>query len=251
MVNSTTLEAKMGCYNLRKNQFLHIAKGNQEVEAKLVVKTAEINWVGTDSPTLIPISIHSSFHEGIEGTLKMEAMIKMIQENIQSSPTILLCEVAHLQVMSLRDSSAKTTCRQDADKLVEEFSPLFEGCKTVFWEDYVQNDSTYSFFREKVYSQYEKDPAFRRFVAEDALSTYTPKRRVLYPNKGLFLEKTKEDLLEQSICLHVLSQKGYKFQTYPGKYYSAVEYLAREMPISLIHVFVAVEKKRVVEPATH
>ncbi len=60
------------------------------------------------------------------------------------------------------------------------------------------------------------------FISEN---TYNQERALLFPDKDLFIKATIEDILEQCICILVLSNKGYRFQFYPGTSYTAVEHI--------------------------
>lgn len=71
-----------------------------------------------------------------------------------------------------------------------------------------------------------------------------------FSNKELFIEKAIEDLLEQCASLLVLSNKGYRFQFYPGKPYASIEYVNRvfipkDNQIFWIDVFLTIEKKTI------
>lgn len=235
----------MSYYNLRKNFFINFERGNYEIKAKLVIKTREIEWVKTLSHVVIPISIHSFFHLGIEGEMKMQAFISTIKQNVQSKVTILMTEMAHVNVLSLKDENAAETCKKDALGIVKRFQELFDDCTIVYWEEYIQKDPNYQTCKEKILEQYQRDVTFQSLLLENAHSTYTSTRSIEHQDKSLFLERAIYDLLEQSICLHVLSKKGYRFQFYPGRQYSAIEYLNQNISMVLVHVFVSIEKKRI------
>ena len=202
-------------YSLRKNYFI----SNDEMEAKVAFKTKETDWEGTEQPVVILMSIHSAFHESIEGDIKVNALLKTIRNSVKGPVTILLADRAHLR--SHNNDFQK--CLRDAKSLEERFSGCFEGCRVEYWHSYIYQDEGFEQALECVKLLYGTDPVFRQKLIED--------------------DCVMEDILEQCACILLLEKKGYRFQFYPGKPYASTEYLSSR--VSWIHVFLSIEKKRI------
>lgn len=239
-------------YNWRKNFTCFGFKNNQKIKGKLAIKTKETHWQDTEEPIVIPLSIHSNFHSDIDGSFKMQALTSTIQEHVKGKKTILLTEMAHLNVFSLQFHGDRQTALakslSDANKLLERFQNTFSGYKLVFWHEYIRNDPSYPLFQEKVLQLYQMDDVFRELLFEDAESTYTPDRAAKFSKKSLFIEKTVEDLIEQCIGALVLANKAYKYSFYPGPSFKAVEYvnktlLEKNRRLEMINLFITIEKK--------
>ncbi len=199
-------------YQLRKNYFF---------SGKIAFKTKQINWEGTNSPVVIPISIHSKFHQGVVGALKMQALISTIKENVRGEITLLLTERAHA-------NENQFDALQDAYALTDFFQECFQNCKITYWHSYINADMHYKECYQKVLDLYHTDATFQSFIHKEGKNS-----------------SARADLIEQSTALLVLKKKGYCFQFYPGKQYEAIEYLNElENPIDLIHVFLSIEKKQ-------
>lgn len=239
-------------YNWRKNFSYIQSKNNINIKGKIAVKTKETYWIDTDSPIVIPISIYSRFHEGIPGTFKMHALIATMNEHVKGKKTILFTEMAHLKVRSLKfQEDMQMVFEQsliDAHAIIKRFEQQLVGYKIAFWHEYICQDPSYPYFREKVTQLYEIDPIFREMLSQDAESTYLPKWEKEYPNKPLYIEKAREDILEQCIGLLVQSNKHYKYSFYPGSSFKSVEYankalLEKDKQIEMILIFISIEKK--------
>lgn len=234
----------MNIYNLRKNYSVELVRENCLIKGKLAFKTKETDWLNTQFPVVIPISTHSAFHEGVNGEMKMEAFIATLKQSVEGNMTILMTEKAHLNVWKLKTDDAFELCMAAAQQLAKRFRKIFEGCTVVYWHDYIDDDPSYSAFKEKVLEMYAHDPVFQHHLREDAIASYGGERKDEFPNKELYIERTILDILEQCVCLLVLKKKGYRKQFYPGRQYAAVEYVNRNQLIALIHVFITIERKK-------
>jgi hypothetical protein len=246
----------MNIYNLRKNFSATYSHNDMTIRGKLAFKTKETNWLDTEAPVIVPISIQSSFHEGMAGYLKMNAFISTIKAHVKGNITILFTEKAHLNVASLRfQNNYQRTfdeCLHQAYEVADRFKVFFEGCNIVYWHKYIGHDPSYSFFYDKIIKIYQTDSVFQSHLSADAEITYTSERASEFIDKFLFISKAIEDLLEQCICVLVMANKGYRFQFYPGSQFASVEYVNRmfvdiEKKLSFIDVFLTIEKKTITE----
>lgn len=242
----------MNKYHWRKNFTAVYSHQEKKIRGKLAVKTRELHWLETCSPVVILVSIHSLFHEEIGGDLKMNALLSIIKSHVKGNVTVLFSDRAHLQTISLNYQEnldlALEECLKDAKRLSCRYQPYFEDCKVVYWHSYITQDKHFSFSLNFIKDAYQADLSFKNLIDLDAESTYTNERREKYSNKKLFIAKAREDLLEQCASLLVLSYKGYRFQFYPGKPYSSVEYvnnyfIPENRRVSWIDVFLTMEKK--------
>lgn len=245
----------MKVYNWRKNFSGALSNQNMIIRGKLAFKTRETNWLSTESPIIIPISIQSAFHEGMEGELKMNAFLSIIKSHVKGKITVLLTDKAHLQVASLKYQNnyqkAFDACLHDAQALENRFRSYFDTCHVAYWHRYISEDSHYPLCYRQIMDLYEKDPAFQNDVYLDAESTYTSERANEFGDKALFIDKSIHDILEQCTCLLVLANKGYRFQFYPGRGFASIDYVNRtllssEKQISFIDVFLTMEKKAII-----
>lgn len=239
----------MNVYNLRKNIFVNFEEQNSHIKGKVVFKTQSTKWLGTKHSSIVPISIHSSFHEGVCGRMKMEGLFTVIKKYVSGEIIILLTELAHVQVLKLLFPEAPGQCEKDAKGLYYRYADLFAGCHVVFWKDFVQKNPLYHKYKEKIANLFQTDLIFSQLVLSDAEQTYTYARKELYTNKKLYIEKTCEDILEQCVALLIINQKKIRYQFYPGKQYASIEYLTRE--VIFIDVFIAIEKKRISKVANY
>lgn len=224
------------------------------IRGKLAFKTIVKHWLETKDPVIVLLSIDSAFHEGFEGDLKMNALMTTIKNHIQGKITILISDKAHLQTMSLdyqnNSEIAFEECLLRAQKLETRYQPYFKSCKVVYWHSYICQEECFATFLHKMKELFQVDPVFRELLHRDAEETYTEKRRAKFSDKGQFIEKATEDILEQCACLLVIAHKGYRFQFYPGSPFASTEYINRiwlpkEKQVSWIDVFLSIEKKTI------
>lgn len=198
-------------YVLRRN-FTGIALDqDQEIRGKLAFKTVEDGWLYTQSPVIILVSVHSRFHDGVEGDLKMNALISTIKSNVNGKITILFSDRAHLRTTSLDYQNdidkAFNACFSSAEELCERYERYFERCKIAFWHSYICQDANFPFALDAVKALYQNDLQFRKTVYEDVEASYTQKGQKQYLDKSLFMQNGIDDLLEQCACLTVLAKR--------------------------------------------
>ena len=241
-------------YLWRKNFTTTFLDQKQIIRGKLAVKTRKTDWLGTEAPVVILVSVHSKFHELGSGDLKMQALISTIKNHVKGKITVLICDVAHLNTLSLLYQGdvdkAYEDCLNEAQSLNERYESYFAKCDIAYWHSYINQDKNYALARSSLRELYRADPLFRKHLYEDAEATYTTTRKRAFPKKMLYIEKTVEDLLEQCASLIVLSRQGYRYKFYPGNSYSSVLYanqvlLPKEEQISWIDVFISIEKKTI------
>lgn len=238
----------MNKYKLRRNYVSNYSNNEEIVRGKLAFKTVETEWLNTDCPVIVLISIHSSFHQGSAGYLKMDALLSTIKNNIKGKIVVLLADTAHLHTSSLdfcgNTELAFNQCKKDADDLLERFKSLFENHEVVYWHAYISSDPVFRDRLSLVKKRYESDAQFQELIIQDAENTYTPGRENKYPHRALFVEKAVEDILEQCASMYVLINKGYRFLFYPGAPYNSVAAIeTADKPLSWINVFLTIEKK--------
>lgn len=242
----------MSSYNWRKNFIATVFNCEHSIKGKLAFKTKETNWINTDSSVIIPLSIHTNFHEGLDGELKVNAFISTIKDHVKGKITIILADQAHLGVLSLKYQNCITAalrkCTEDAHLLLNRLKTYFEYCNVVYWQSYIGQDENYKYFYSVVKNLSLTDTVFQELLKKDAESTYTDARAQEFPDKEQFMLKAHEDLLEQCVCLLVIANKGYRFQFYPGASFASTEYvneilLHSDKKITQVKVFLTIEKK--------
>lgn len=158
----------MNKYQFRKNYFF---------SGKIVFKTQETAWINTTQPVLVPISIHSSFHQGIIGPVKMNAYLSLLKENIQGPITLLMTEKAHWKVNSLNfetETQALEQMLKDARALEAQFAHCFADCQVKYWHEYINQDPYYPAFHKQVIDLYQNDSTFHNLILQDTDLAYSP-----------------------------------------------------------------------------
>ncbi len=215
-----------------------VTASSSNVQAKLAVKTEHTNWLETKEPVVVPISINSKFHNPITGDLKMEALLSSIKSSVKGPITILFTEKAHLLTeANTTFTGNKELAREDlfskAAALKNRYERHFEGCKVVFWEEYISQDTSYEPSYAFVEKLYKEDILFKEQIFKDLAAP---------DESGIY------DLLEQCTCQLVLASKGYRFQFYPGSPYASTEYVSGLLsPLKRtvwITVFLSIERKK-------
>lgn len=235
-------------YLLRKNY----TAVNDHVRAKLAFKTKDAKWLDTEKPVIILVSIHTAFHENLDGSMKMDSLVATIKNHVKGPITVLLADRAHIRTMSLKyPADGAEKCLEDARALNARFQSCFSGCRIAYWHSYIYQDENFEHSLERVKKLAESDPLFRECLQTDALS----QNKHIAEFTDLFIEKSKEDILEQCACILVLSKKGYRFQFYPGHPYRSTEYvnqrlLPPENRVSWVNVFLSIESKKLLNPLT-
>lgn len=238
----------MGNNNWRNNITVELP----ELRGKIAFKTTDTSWLETKAPVIVLVSINSQFHEGQNGVLKLPAMLSTIKNHVRGKITILLSDLAHLQTQILKHAGnrleAIRECRRQAEALHEQHAASFASCQIAYWHSYISQDERFTAAVEQVRELARQDLQFQKLLESDAEANYTLMRAQEYPERHQFVEKSIEELIEQCASLIVLSNKGYRFQFYPGRPHAATEYansklLAAEEQLAWINVFLAIEKK--------
>lgn len=244
----------MSSYALKKIYHYSVDYQNQTIEGKINFKTKSLDWVGTRDPVIVPISIHTAFHEGILGELKMKGFISIIKNNVKGKITILLTEKAHLHALSLKyENNTERAFHEvylEAKLLSDRFREYFEGCQIDYWFNFINQDPDYPLFCQKVMQLYANDAIFKQHVHEDAEKTYTIQRESQFPDKALFIRQSIKDILENCVYLFVIANKSCRYQFYPGSDIASRGYLTKYFLRPEQHVYVNVsikiEKSRVI-----
>ena len=238
----------MSLYSLRKNFKVQLKTPDKIITAKAVFKTKETNWLNTDEPVIIPISIHSAFHNENQGEIKISTLVSVIKNHVKGKVT--MAEKAHTQVLSLKYQGnyqkAWEECVKSSQLLVDRYQAYFDGCLVLSWS-YIEMDRNYEECKKNIVSLSETDFLFREYLIRDAEDTYTENRIKEFPNRKLYIEKAVKDILEQCIAQLVMAKKGYRFLFYPGKSFTSQKYaatfFAQEGRLSWISVFLSIEKQ--------
>lgn len=239
----------MMVYKLRKNFSANYYESNRIMRGKIAFKTKELEWVETTSSVIILISVHSAFHDGRGGDLKMNALISTIKGNVRGKISVLLADAAHIQVDRLKDPlGGLNHSIRAAKQLAIRYQEYFEGCELLYWHDAIWNDPDYPLFKRKIAHLFQKDRVFQQLLFSDGASLYTLKGKESYKERDLFIQKSVDDILEQCVCALVLENRGYGYQFYPGPPYESVKYVSRGLTLRWIHVFLAIERKTEVVP---
>lgn len=241
----------MSLYSLSKYIKMELQFPDQTAHAKVSFKTKESTWIDSENPVIIPISLHSIFHDEYKGEIKMNALISVIKDHVKGPITILMTEKAHLHALSLKYNHDYTQawqeCLQASQNLSSRYADFFKYCQVSNW-NYISEDKNYEKAKHFILSLFDNDAIFREYLYKDALSTYTTDRAEVYLDQPLFIQKTIEDIIEQCSALLVMAIKGYRFLFYPGAPLTSQEYVRslfpKETPISWISVFLNIEKRR-------
>lgn len=219
---------------------------------KIAVKTTTSAWIGVSDPVVILLSIHSAFHEAEKGALNIQALISTIKGHVNGSPSIVLSEKAHLNVLTLKyngdQAKALAVAKHDAQALATTFNEDFKDCRVLLWGDYVTRDPLYAACAQQVMALHETDQNFRELLARDAESTYTEFRAEEFPDKQAYIRSTIDDILEQCIYTLVIAKKGYRFEFYSGRQYDSIysvnsTLLPVEEQLTHVHVNISFERK--------
>lgn len=204
----------------------------QVVNTRMFVTTRPGIWVNTGHPIILPISIHSVFHEGNVGKAKMTALIEMVKTNVKSTITILFTEKAHLETLRVKyqthASIAFEKCYQDAIQLKNRLANVLEDCMIMHWNEFVDQDPHYLEIKQQVLNLFGSDEEFRQLLKQDAEMTYTSTRSQEFNNKQEYVRAVIVDLLEQCVYHLITSGKGYRYEFYSGKRYRSVELIGRK-----------------------
>lgn len=176
----------------------------------------------------------------------MRAFLEALKGEIGSQLVVLISDGAHEEVMGF---AMREQARRDAFVLIDRFEDVFEGCQVVLWNDYIRGAEGYLDAKGEVTKLYEEDREFRKLVIEDAQLSYTDERRDEFPDEQEYLQRAALDLLEQCAAYEVLVKQGVAYQFYPGHQHACIHYLNRNKRISLVHVFVSIEKKKWISPS--
>lgn len=244
----------MNRYALRKNFTACFSDHEKTIRGKVAFKTKETFWLETQDPVIVLVSISSSFHEGVDGDLKMNALVSTIKSHVRGSITILFTDRAHVRTFSINFQNnlekAHRESLNQAHALFNRYCSYFDACNVAYWSSYVTEDPSFVFFLNQLKKMYCIDPTFQKLLQMDTEASYKGNRILIYPDRALYFEKVKEDILEQCACLLVIAHKGYRFQFYPGSALACTEYVNRilnphNQSITWIDVFLAIEKKTI------
>lgn len=222
---------------------------NNKVRGRISFKTLDAGWVNSQKPTMVLVSPYSAFHEGINGDLKMNAMISTIKTNIQTPVSILIADTAHLETLRLKYAdTALDEAKETARKLVERYKRIYEGCNLFYWHSLIHQSDHFPDVMTQLHDLFRNDIRFQELLLTDATGTYTEARGKEFPDKELFVEKAVTDIIDQCACLLVLAKLGYHFQFYPGSSYLSTEYanrvlLIQEKQIEWVHVCLSMQSK--------
>jgi hypothetical protein len=219
----------VGQANSRHNLIIKQHTSDQILVRQVSIKTRPANWKNNLDPVIIPLSIHSLIYKDLDGKFKMAALLSAIRSNVHRKVTVLLCEGAHLNTLSLKYNGdmikAALACNRDSQELANRLHQEFCGHEVLSWNELIFSNLNYKVFKEKVYDLYQLDTEFQCKVLADAEASYDIDRSSEYPCKDLYIRNAKTDLLEQCIYLLIVTEMGYKFEIYPGKRNSCVEYI--------------------------
>lgn len=214
---------------LRDTILVRLNSESSVIESKMMIRTSPTSWRGTSQPIILPFSIHSAIHEGISGTFKIISFLKAIKSNTNGKVTVLLCEGAHLHVLSLKYmgdmNAAMCKCRKDAENLLQRFKDELIECTVLFWDDFINKDIHYNEYKKIVMSIYESDEMMRLLINNEAEKSYTATRAYEYPDKFVYINKAILDLIEMTIAIKIMYESNHKIHIYPGPMPKVVLYL--------------------------
>lgn len=215
--------------SFRKKIIYPILKENGEIVKTLVkINTSNPGWQNKNLPIIVPISIHSAFHEGEQGEIKIKALFDYIHSYAKEKVMILMCEGAHLNVINIKNDDMKCTyeiCRRDAHQLVKKFNRYFNRFDITFWNEFVVQHNHYGQYKSELLDLYNNDLNFNKLVSNDAENMYTEKLSNQYTNKKCFIDNTKKDILEMIVGCRIKFHEGYRIHIYPGKIFTSMEYI--------------------------
>lgn len=201
----------------------------KKVAVKMNIHSRPACWVGTDQSVILPFSIHSALYNGDEGKIKVAALLRYVKTHVKGRITVLFCEKAHVEVLSLKyGNNAQTALNQtsgDAQQLKERFKAELEGLHIMSWIDFVDGDEKYQHYKDLVLQLYQSNEDFRTKIREDAESTYHSDRQKECADKEIYLNKCFTDVLEHCVYVLIATSRGYKYEFYPGKGPESVEFV--------------------------
>lgn len=196
--------------------------------AKIIMKTQSDAWVNTKEPIILPVSIHSAFHEGSLGQAKMETFLKVIEHYADGPVTLLITEDSHANVLSMKHAGdyqkAVEQCLKDAELLLSRFAEVVEGFDIQYWHTLIKKHPQYSGYKAQLWALVKNDAEARMLLVEDAEKTYSAQKMAEYLDKSAYIDMAIADLVEQAAYLCVITELGFKFEIYPGKRYKSVDY---------------------------
>ncbi|MCB1117383.1 MAG: hypothetical protein KDK50_02245 [Chlamydiia bacterium] len=238
-------------YQIRLNYSGVRSNDKIKVRGKVAFKTKELHWLHTTQPSIALVSIDSDFHEGLNGEIKMDALLSLIKEYVNGHFSILLADTAHIHTQKIKyQSLAFDNCLKARNLLVKRYSFCLMNYPLLYWSSCICQNKHFDTALAKVQHLYHTDRHFRNLIEIDAEAAYSKKRHQEFPDKSMFIDQAKADIIEQSSSVLVLSELGYRFQFYPGAPYSSTQYVNHtllhvEKQVHWINVFLSIEKKTV------
>ena len=213
----------------------------------MIVSTNHSGWKSNDL-IVLAFSIHSIIYDGLDGYFKIAAWINAIKMNTKAKIIILLCEGAHLNVISLKYKNdinkALEICRNDADMIYQQFESLFSDSDVVYWQDYVKNDCHYQIYKNELNDIIEKNIFYKDIIDSDIEKTYVNKIIEEYPDKTLYVKNAKLDLIEMMLGMKVVYERGCRSLLYPGAVPSAMRTIGCYYYHELVFVNVSIKTHR-------
>ena len=198
---------------------------------------------------ILPFSIHSAIHEGIDGDFKITSFLRVIKSNAKGKITILFCEAAHQHVLSLKYMGdlnvALSKCRNDAIVLLDRFKDEMKGCEVLFWEDFVNRNIFYNKFKNVVMDLLESDEMMRSLLNDEVGKTYTTARACEYPDKLAYFNKATLDLVEMIIAVKIIYENSHKILIYPGNMPRVFSHLKSILFPEMIFVNAGIKQKEI------
>ena len=146
--------------------------------------------------------------------------------------TVLICQYAHLHTLNMHFDNMdhiKNTVDIAAHQLVECFKKYLASFEVAFWDKFVSNHANYGEIKREIEVFYKQNSVFQDLLRKEAEEKYCGNQQLLYPDKTLYLKNACLDMLEQCIYLIIALMRGYRFEFYPGRRPTSVEFFHQEM----------------------
>jgi hypothetical protein len=160
---------------------------------------------------------------------KIVAMYRLIKKHV-TTIKLLLCENSHIHVLALKHGDIKTACAQtlaDANDIKAALRSRLPETHIELWRDFVDQDTHYAYWHDKVYTLYHSDKTFRTYINDEAAHSYTHVRQAEYPDAQLFHQMARQDYLAHCIYTLIAIEHGFFYEFYLGALPKRIDYVMR------------------------
>lgn len=221
-----------------RNRFLIRQTINSKaIEHDIRVRTTPNIWVNTTDTVVIPISIHSAFHDN-DGFCKISSLMRAVKLNAKGKVVVLFCEGAHVNVLSLKHENdvkkALRFCRRDAEQLFEKYKSEFLDCEVVYWHDFIMQDKQYDYYKNLINSLVNEDQQLKIMICNEIEDEYKGKLVDNYPDRYSYMKMAFLDRIEMIVGEVIMYSNKCRYQLYPGKMHESMYYVRDKLCPELV-----------------